>query len=116
MTYILLFHGSKYPKGKVVASNLKKKLINDFAVTNFEICYLQYVEPTLLSTLNRLVARGITNIHIIPLFLLPGTHLDEGIPCLLEQFKQNNKQVTVTLDKCLTEAEDFVLMLAKRIS
>jgi len=48
-----------------------------------ELAYLESMTPDLTEGVRRLVARGVTRIRVVPLFLGPGAHLRRDVPQLI---------------------------------
>jgi len=62
------------------------------------------------------IANGYLSLRLIPLFLLPGSHIDEDIPAIVENFRQTNPGIDIKLGSCLVQNRQFIEFVAAEIA
>ena len=85
---ILIAHGSRDP-------NWQKpfhRFLNFFneLTTNHEIalCYMEICKPTLLDVCQNFYDKGVYTVHLVPMFMASGGHVDHDIPRQVLDVKQ----------------------------
>lgn len=79
---VLVGHGSRVPESRGVYEKIAENAGAKSAL-DVRVGYMKHWHPTLSETINAMVEEGIKKIVIVPVFLLPGTHVIEDIPILL---------------------------------
>lgn len=102
---ILLAHGSSDPRWSEPFQQLLiaiRQQLSSEQANRVELAYMELSQPSLTHQINTLVAQGVTDINILPLFFAAGRHLRQDVPQQLEQLKQElksqGKSVTLMLD------------------
>lgn len=112
---LLLFHGSARNDAIVAAEKFLVNLRRTADNAAVSMCFLRGQQPDLPTALENLVIEGYGEVRLIPLFLLPGAHVNEDIPGMIEAFCKKHPEITVKTLPCLVEIDDFIRMLAKII-
>lgn len=112
---LLLFHGSARKNALIAAEKFREKVRKESGSTDVAICFLRGQKPDLASALDSAVAESFSAINIIPLFLLPGAHVDEDIPGIVEFFKSKSPSVELKLLPCLVDLDEFCEMIVETI-
>ena len=60
-----------------------------------ETAFLELAEPTLEQAIANLIQRGAQEICIVPYFLTLGVHLQEDLPRLVEQIRENQANIEI---------------------
>ncbi len=97
MTGFAVFaHGSRIESAneavRAVAARLQET--GGYAV---ESAFLELGEPDLAGAVERLLARGATNIVVIPYFLTLGTHLHRDLPRIVSDISKQHGGVTIEI-------------------
>ena len=79
---VLVGHGSSLPQSKGVYEGIAR-ITGEKLNRDVRVGYMKHWGPTLAETINSFIAEGKKKIVIVPVFLLPGTHVLEDIPILL---------------------------------
>jgi sirohydrochlorin cobaltochelatase len=100
-TYLLVSHGSRDPRPQLALENLAKLLSqNSTILSNSTVSYVPVVATATLelgpTPLHEQICRfgehtlslGLTELQILPIFLLPGVHVAEDIPAQVEIARQ----------------------------
>lgn len=79
---ILVGHGSRVPESMGIYEEIARKVasLSDYEV---EVGYMKHGRPTITEALKGHIEKGLKRIVVVPLFLLPGLHVQEDIPILL---------------------------------
>jgi sirohydrochlorin cobaltochelatase len=80
-TGIILFaHGARDPNWARPLERLKRMLGERMPEAMIEAAFLEQMAPTLEEAAAGLVARGATELSIVPVFIAHGSHLREDLP------------------------------------
>lgn len=79
---VLAGHGSSLPQSRGVYEEIARKT-GEKSGLDVQVGYMKHWSPTLAETINSFISSGKKKIIIVPVFLLPGTHVLEDIPILL---------------------------------
>ncbi len=77
---ILFAHGARDPAWAGPVLRLQRMLTERMPGAMVEPAYLEYMTPTLEAAASALVARGATELSIVPVFLANGGHLRDDLP------------------------------------
>lgn len=111
---LLVFHGSARSDANNAAFNFADKIINS-GCHNFSVCFLKGVKPDLQQALTQAAEAGHTRIKIIPLFLLPGSHIQKDIPEIIETARIEFPKLQIIVEKCLVDWPEFVFLLIEKL-
>lgn len=81
-------HGSRVPQGAQEALEFIERGKDGIEAPIQEICFLELVEPDILTGIKRCVNRGATSISVVPILLLTAMHAKKDIPDELEKAQQ----------------------------
>lgn len=113
---LLIFHGSARETAGNAAAIFAETLKNQKSLSEFSICFLRGAQPSLENAIETAITSGYTSLRLIPLFLLPGSHIDEDIPEIVEKFRLANPGVTIELGSCLVQNSQFISFVAEQIA
>jgi sirohydrochlorin cobaltochelatase len=112
---LILAHGSREKTTEDTLTTIIDKLKHELPDCIIEPAYLQFSEKNLAAGLDALVARGITDIKVIPYFLFSGVHIREDIPREINEYLADKRNISVTLGKTLGADERLAMVLADRV-
>ena len=97
MTKAILYigHGTRSKQGAEEAKGFLRRVMEQVHVPIQEISFLELTEPFIAEGFARCVARGATEITIVPIFLLTAGHIKEDIPRALEPLLAKHPEVRV---------------------
>ncbi|MBK6651241.1 MAG: CbiX/SirB N-terminal domain-containing protein [Betaproteobacteria bacterium] len=75
--------------------------------------YLEWTEPSLMSSVADLVSQGVTSIRILPMFLGIGKHLREDLPLLVADLVNQFPMLEVRVLPSAGENVQLIDMLAR---
>ena len=112
---LLLLHGSARKSAIEAASEMVETLSLQFSCSNFLVCFLRGAAPDLVTAMHDAVSLGAHKIQLIPLLILPGTHIDEDIPVEVAAFKTKHPEIEVEINSCLVKDSDFLNLIAAKL-
>lgn len=113
--YLLLFHGSARPEAFSSANAFTDKLKKG-SRSEIRCCFLRGQKPGLEQAIRDAVNDGYVAIKAIQLFLLPGAHVNEDIPGIVDRYKKEHPEISIELFPCLVELEEFAQMIQQLIN
>jgi sirohydrochlorin ferrochelatase len=114
-TGIIVFaHGSRIEPANQAVRSAAADLARAGDYPIVEAAFLELGRPTLEEAADRLVARGVERIVIIPYFLTPGLHLERDLPALIERISNKNKNIQILVTASLDGHPGVVQILTDR--
>jgi len=113
---LLIFHGSARETAGNAATVFADSLKARDGMTEFSICFLRGAKPSLEEAIDKAIANECSCLRLIPLFLLPGSHIDEDIPEIVKKYRQANPHTTIELGSCLVHNPNFIKFVANEIA
>ena len=111
---IFILHGSRSPEARLATNQFKKQLLENLE-SPFTVCYLKGDSPSLSEALENAVLNGASNIVCFPLFVMPGQHICEDIPTIIDDFKKKHYNCKIKLLPSLVENQYFVEFLVRNL-
>ncbi|ARU32468.1 cobalamin biosynthesis protein CbiX [Sulfuriferula sp. AH1] len=113
MNAVILFaHGARDPRWAEPFQRLQQIVAAQQPQSRVMLAYLELMSPGLPDAVAALVAQGIADISIVPLFLGPGAHLREDFPILLDELRQRYPLVSLTVLPALGESDALLHAIA----
>ena len=110
---ILLGHGSRDPLWRQPMEAVAHRIRQAQPLIPVRSAFLELEEPDFGTAAAELVALGIQQITIAPLFLGTGRHAREDLPRLLAQARLRHPQVEFVMQATVGENSDLLDLLAK---
>ncbi|MGM0837194.1 MAG: sirohydrochlorin chelatase [Bacillota bacterium] len=108
-------HGTRSKQGAKEAKGFLQKVIEKVPVPIQEISFLELTEPSIAEGFERCVARGATEITVVPIFLLKAGHIKEDIPAALEYLRRKYPKVTVRMADAFGVQERIVAAICELV-
>ena len=112
---IICGHGSRAKTAQEEFSLLAKGLRSRFPQLEVEYGFLEYSSPNIHMSLDRLIAKGITNIYAVPGMLFSATHAQNDIPSVLITYMQKNPALKIKYGQELGLHEEMIIAFQHRI-
>jgi sirohydrochlorin cobaltochelatase len=112
---IICGHGSRAKTAEEEFSLLATGLRARFPQLEVEYGFLEYSSPNIHMALDRLIAKGITNIYAVPGMLFSATHAQNDIPSVLITYMQKNPALTIKYGQELGLHEEMIMAFQHRI-
>jgi sirohydrochlorin cobaltochelatase len=108
-TGIILFaHGARDPEWARPLERLKRMLQERMPEADIEMAFLEHMAPTLEAAAGDLIARGATEVSIVPVFIANGGHLREDLPRRVEALKGIHPGVPVRIAPPIGEVDTIL--------
>jgi sirohydrochlorin cobaltochelatase len=108
-TGIILFaHGARDPNWARPLERLKRMLAERMPEAMIEAAFLEHMTPTLEDAASDLVARGATELSVVPVFIANGGHLREDLPRRVEALAKKHPDVPVRIAPPIGEVDTIL--------
>lgn len=108
-------HGSRVKAGVEEARQFIETVKPEINVEIQEICFLELAEPSILEGVSACVAKGATDIAIIPILLLTANHAKQDIPLEIDKAKELYPNVSFTFGKPFGIHDRLIDSLQERV-
>ena len=112
---ILCGHGSRAKIAEEEFSLLATGLRARFPELEVEYGFLEYSSPNIHMAIDRLIAKGVTNIYAVPGMLFSATHARNDIPSVLTTYMEKNPALTIKYGKELGLHDEMIMAFQHRI-
>jgi sirohydrochlorin cobaltochelatase len=109
---ILFAHGSRDAQWRLPIEAVALQISQRRPGLQVRCAYLELCAPSLPEAASELIAIGIRNIRVFPLFLGVGKHAREDMPLLIEEIRAAHPGVEVELLPAAGEYTELVAVLA----
>ncbi|MBK9237725.1 MAG: CbiX/SirB N-terminal domain-containing protein [Rhodoferax sp.] len=110
---VLFGHGSRDPLWRAPIEAVAERMRQIAPHIETRCAYLELSEPNLPTAAAELVARGITTLSVVPLFLGVGRHAREDLPVLVQDLRRLYPQVDVSLKPAIGEDPKLISLMAE---
>jgi sirohydrochlorin cobaltochelatase len=108
-TGIILFaHGARDPGWARPVERLKRMLAERMPEAVIESAFLEHMTPTLEDAASGLVARGATELSVVPVFIAQGAHLREDLPRRVEALGATHPGIPVRIAPPIGEVDTIL--------
>jgi len=102
---VLFAHGARDPLWAEPFQRLIAKLNAKRAGVAAELAFLEHMQPDLTTAIERLAARGVERITLVPLFMGRGGHLRRDLPQIVARACEANPGVLVRTTDAVGEVD-----------
>ena len=114
MKGILLFaHGSRDPLWHRPIQAVAQRMAEQAPDVPTRCAYLELTSPTLAEAAQELIALGVTQLTVVPMFLGVGKHAREDLPQLIAELRAQHPDVRVECQASVGERAEVIDMLAR---
>jgi len=113
---LIIAHGSKVKETDDIMKQYKAALTSKLPEASIEYCYLQLMEPSIESVVERLYSDGVRNIKAFPFFLFNGNHIKEDIPEVLNTLKVQYTGLEIEFLNHIGYDEKLLELIVERVS
>ena len=108
-TGIVLFaHGARDPDWARPLERLKRMLAERMPEALIEAAFLEHMAPSLEVAADALVAQGVTELSIVPVFIAQGGHLRDDLPRRVEELARKHPDVPVRIAPPIGEVDTIL--------
>jgi sirohydrochlorin cobaltochelatase len=110
---LLLFaHGARDPNWAVPFEDVAARIRQRAPEVAVELCFLEFMPPTLVEGGRRLATAGCTRVDVVPLFLGAGGHVRKDLPALLAELAAAHASVQWELRPAIGEVDAVIEAMA----
>ncbi len=110
---ILLGHGSRDPLWRAPIEAVQALIAQAQPQLRCSCAYIELSEPSLAQAAERLIAQGVQQLRITPMFLGTGKHAREDIPKLVAALRARHPGVDVEVQSSVGEDARVTALLAR---
>ena len=110
---VLFAHGSRDPLWHRPMQAVAQRVLQSAPGVAVECAYLELSTPNLASACASLLARGVTTVTIVPLFLGVGKHAREDLPLLVTELRAAHPHTVFELQAAVGEDARLIALLAE---
>jgi len=108
-TGIILFaHGARDPGWARPVERLQRMLRERMPKAMIEAAFLEHMTPTLEDAASGLVARGATELSVVPVFIAQGAHLRDDLPRRVEALGLTHPGIPVRIAPPIGEIDTIL--------
>ena len=113
-TAIILFaHGARDPEWANPLRRVQAAIRQRAGDVAVELAFLELMAPTLPDCVAALVAGGVSNILVLPMFIAQGGHLKRDVPEIIDRLRSTHPEVRFSLAGAIGENEIVVQAMAE---
>ena len=94
---VFFAHGSSVESANAAVRQVSKAAADRGGLTLYETAFLECAQPDLAAAIGTLVARGATDILVVPYFLTLGIHLQRDLPRMVRDAEQRHPQLRIVV-------------------
>lgn len=91
---LLVFHGARDEDGMAEFYAFLQLVRSAWRPTLVQPAFLEFVEPSILDAAAEMVAQGVEEVLVLPLFLVPASHLKTDVPAAIQHLRLQYPHVT----------------------
>lgn len=113
---IIFAHGSREPAWAKPFERIRALIQRDRPNVVVELAYLELMQPTLLTVIDRLHGQKVAHITVAPAFLAPGGHVSRNLPDLVQQARRMYPSMTIRLLPSFGESDELLDTIAEWVA
>ncbi|MCU6433803.1 CbiX/SirB N-terminal domain-containing protein [Undibacterium sp. Jales W-56] len=100
---ILFAHGARDPRWAAPFERLQQLTQSRLPDVTVSLAFLELMTPSLPDLVAQMVADGVTDISIVPIFLGQGGHVLRDLPVILDQLRSSYPALTIAVAEAVGE-------------
>lgn len=113
-TGIILFaHGARDPAWAAPIEAIRDALLAEDRLARVETAYLEFLSPDLPEAIDRLAARHVARIVVVPVFMAHSGHTKRDLPALLDAARARHPGLEIRVAAPIGEATEIVRAIAR---
>ena len=105
---LFISHGSRLPKTEDEIRAFVEELKKKTGISVFEYAFLDIMHPSIPEGIDVCVEKGATQIIVLLNFLNAGRHVDEDIPCIVDEARIRHPKVTFHITQPIGQHEKII--------
>jgi sirohydrochlorin cobaltochelatase len=110
---ILFAHGSRDPLWRKPIEAVAHRIKQMAPEVQVRCAYLELTMPDLATSADELIALGVKQLTVLPLFLGVGKHAREDLPVLVTQLQIRHPTVVINLRPAIGEDAEMIELMAR---
>jgi sirohydrochlorin cobaltochelatase len=110
---ILFAHGARDPQWAQPFEKIRALMQQQLPGTEITLAFLELMQPSLADTVKNLTQKKFSRITLIPLFMAQGGHLKKDLPLMLDDIRNDNPSVSISVTPPIGESDDILSLIAK---
>lgn len=110
---LYVFHGSNGVEAQQALEVFRKQL--ESISSSARICFLKNQEPCLANTLLEAAQSDFELVRVLPMFLLPGSHVTKDIPETITSILRDYPGLNIITEDCLIKDQVFLSYLTQKL-
>jgi sirohydrochlorin cobaltochelatase len=110
---ILFAHGARDPQWAQPFEKIRALMQQQLPDTEITLAFLELMQPSLADTVKNLTQKKFSRITLIPLFMAQGGHLKKDLPLMLDDIRNDNPSVSISVTPPIGESDDILSLIAK---
>ncbi|MBI3524511.1 MAG: CbiX/SirB N-terminal domain-containing protein [Betaproteobacteria bacterium] len=113
MKGIILFgHGARNPDWAAPFHRIRDAILARQPDARVEMGFLELMRPTLDESIDKLVALGVSELVIVPIFMASGSHVKKDLPLLAASAMDRHPALEIALAEPVGEASELIGAMA----
>lgn len=109
---ILFGHGARDPEWSRPIERLFNILVSQYPEQVVAVAFLEYLSPTLENCVSPLIAKGMRDFVVLPIFIAQGGHLKRELPEMLLRLAEQYPDCHFNLAPAMGESESVIAAMA----
>ncbi|GAB4167075.1 MAG: hypothetical protein Fur0039_04460 [Rhodocyclaceae bacterium] len=109
---VLLAHGARNPDWARPIEAIREAMLARDPAAEVAVSFLEFIPPALPEAIDRMVARGLARIVIVPIFMAHSGHTKRDLPALLEAARARHPGIEMRVATPIGEAAAVVEAIA----
>jgi sirohydrochlorin cobaltochelatase len=109
---VLFAHGSRDPEWALPLRRMAQLLAAQETAVNVQVAFLEHLQPSLETAVESLVASGVADVSVVPVFIAQGGHLKQDLPRIVDGIRKNHPQLVIRLAPPVGESEAVLQAMA----
>ncbi len=100
---VLFAHGARDPRWAQPFQKLQQRAQAQLPDAEVVLAFLELMEPRLPAVVNDLVARGVHEIRLVPVFLGQGGHVLRDLPPMIDELRAAHPALQISVSEAVGE-------------
>jgi sirohydrochlorin cobaltochelatase len=109
---VLFAHGSRDPEWAQPLNRLVQMVAAQDTHASVHAAFLEHLAPTLETTVETLLASGVSKVTVVPVFIAQGGHLKQDLPRMIAAIRAAHPQLIIQLAPPVGESEAVLQAMA----
>ncbi len=109
---ILFAHGARDAQWAEPFRHIQQRVSALCPESRVELAFLELMTPSLAACVEQLVAAGLLQITLVPLFMAQGGHLKKDLPQLIETIRNHHPHCSIRVTQAIGESPELLQAIA----